>query len=414
MLRSVKPLRIFRMLKTLKAVAAINIGSIYGSSTAIMLAQTFRIPSFVLRVGQVLLVLTLLVHTSACMFWLVKTDSTPAADVDDWMIRNGLSSYERASLSEKYVAAVYFVFTIFTTVGFGDMVPETTEERGNIPMPLHVAYFALLERGVVSCLHLRLNTSFHVDCFARTPSCHFASIVFLCWRECQPCSFVLTSSDVPPFCAVYIILLFYISMLGFGALLAEVQDAMMQRGRFTRIRSGRISGMIDFLREKECPQDVRSSPSFPHFSSATVFLSCVTDFMRATVALSCLVSQIRSRSLSASNACQTRCCFPLHLSLFCPCICFSSFSMNICSLPDFFLSCWSQMEAKIVSWMNFDLECHQTIDSRLEILSELPPNLSRDLQRHLHRWITPMFPTSLETFAGPFLWQDLFFREFFS
>ena len=47
-------------------------------------------------------------------------------------------------------------------------------------------------------------------------------------------------------------------MLGFGALLAEVQDAMMQRGRNNRIRSGRISGMIDFLRESECPQDVRN------------------------------------------------------------------------------------------------------------------------------------------------------------
>lgn len=46
------------------------------------------------------------------------------------------------------------------------------------------------------------------------------------------------------------------SMLGFGALLAEVQDAMMQRGRFLRMRSARISGMIDFLREKDTPPDV--------------------------------------------------------------------------------------------------------------------------------------------------------------
>ena len=165
-LRSVKPLRIFRMLKTLKAVAAINIGSIYGSSTAIMLAQTFRIPSFVLRVGQVLFVLSLLVHTSACMFWLIKTDVTPADEIDDWMIRNNLSIHLHASLSEKYVAAVYFVFTIFTTVGFGDMVPESTSERRENLMPSHLARLAAnIVSFLASCFDLILM-SFYVAYFA--------------------------------------------------------------------------------------------------------------------------------------------------------------------------------------------------------------------------------------------------------
>jgi hypothetical protein len=75
-------------------------------------------------------------------------------------------------------------------------------------------------------------------------------------------------------------------------------------------------------------------------------------------------------------------------------------------LISFSSSCLLQMEAKIVSWMNFDLECHQTIEARLEILHELPPNLSRDLQRHLYRWIPPMQSTPPETFPGPFLQQQ--------
>jgi CBS domain containing-hemolysin-like protein len=181
-LRSVKPLRIFRMLKTLKAVAAINIGSIYGSSTAIMLAQTFRIPSFVLRVGQVLFVLSLLVHTSACMFWLIKTDVTPADEIDDWMIRNNLSIHLHASLSEKYVAAVYFVFTIFTTVGFGDMVPESTSERRENLMASHVARLAA---NIVSFL---------ASCFDLT-SCHFMLPILLVLHE-NDVSFCLFPSSV--------------------------------------------------------------------------------------------------------------------------------------------------------------------------------------------------------------------------
>lgn len=132
-LRSVKPLKVFRMMKTLKAVAATNIGSIYGSSTAIMLSQTFRVPSFVLRVGQVLFLLSLLIHTSACMYWLVKSDSSSAANLADWMNEQNVDvdGKSDATLMEKYIVSVYFVFTIFTTVGFGDITPVNLEERGD-------------------------------------------------------------------------------------------------------------------------------------------------------------------------------------------------------------------------------------------------------------------------------------------
>jgi hypothetical protein len=78
-------------------------------------------------------------------------------------------------------------------------------------------------------------------------------------------------------------------MLGFGALLAEVQDAMMQRGRNNRIRSSKITGMIDFLREKECPQDVRNRQALPHvpksFFQSRVLLRASRDW--------CLVNQLQ-------------------------------------------------------------------------------------------------------------------------
>lgn len=74
---------------------------------------------------QVLTGIGLGVHTCACVFWLCKVLSHPEEDVLAFMDKFNINE----DVKVQYTASFYFITTIITTIGFGDIVPYNTAER---------------------------------------------------------------------------------------------------------------------------------------------------------------------------------------------------------------------------------------------------------------------------------------------
>lgn len=113
--RFLKFLRILRLLRLIKLKSLlVKIEDFIASNTFASL--------FVL--GRISFVIFLIAHWIACGFYYVGTienDNNPVSwtSAEDHVI----------SPAEAYVTALYFAFTTMTTVGYGDIVPRTTQER---------------------------------------------------------------------------------------------------------------------------------------------------------------------------------------------------------------------------------------------------------------------------------------------
>lgn len=77
-----------------------------------------------------------MIHTLGCFFWLVGSlrghaaadaaDAAPGYDSSSWIGEFGLTS---APMAEAYLASLYWAATTATTVGYGDLVPVSADER---------------------------------------------------------------------------------------------------------------------------------------------------------------------------------------------------------------------------------------------------------------------------------------------
>ncbi|KAJ0396851.1 hypothetical protein ATCC90586_002588 [Pythium insidiosum] len=79
-----------------------------------------------LMVLQLVGTIVLVAHLTACGFIMAATNGSVSDGATSWIDANGLRGAPR---SEVYVAALYWAFTMMTTVGFGDIVPITMLER---------------------------------------------------------------------------------------------------------------------------------------------------------------------------------------------------------------------------------------------------------------------------------------------
>ena len=97
-------------------------------------------------------------------FELCRVKLPPGLDMDDMNMIQGIEGSFQwtlycADLSTKYSLSMYFALTTMTTVGFGDIVPETTLEQGitlliqmlgSLSAALIFAYMAVLIQGIDS------------------------------------------------------------------------------------------------------------------------------------------------------------------------------------------------------------------------------------------------------------------------
>jgi len=88
----------------------------------------FQSQVFLSRLFRLLIAITFTVHSVACAYWLVKeAGSESLEEVSLWVQGHGLEA--DASLPDKYIVAAYYITTVFTTVGFGDISADNTSER---------------------------------------------------------------------------------------------------------------------------------------------------------------------------------------------------------------------------------------------------------------------------------------------
>ncbi|EKX37596.1 hypothetical protein GUITHDRAFT_144874 [Guillardia theta CCMP2712] len=206
LVRMLKPVRLLKILRTFRAISMLE-SDVPTSGIISKILRSFRLPSNITRILKVLLVIALIEHASASMFWLVKEHSNSYEDVLLFLEDNGVFTcngdhyFSSPCLLDKYVIATYFVVTIFSTIGFGDISATNSEER------------------------------------------------------------------------IICIVLAYIAALAFGALLAEIQDAVMQMNQQARDLSSLLNRVTDYLREKDVPADLQkrvlSWVRFKHETSVT-------------------------------------------------------------------------------------------------------------------------------------------------
>lgn len=144
-MRLLRPIRLFRLMRMMKMGEKLdNLHPKSGLALRVVDWVTRQVPPFLFPISKCFLKIFLIVHTCVCLFWLVKEATIPYEEISLWVEGFGLDN--KSSFLERYALAFYYVNTIFTTVGFGDVTPLTNEERMAtiILMYMGVFVFSLL------------------------------------------------------------------------------------------------------------------------------------------------------------------------------------------------------------------------------------------------------------------------------
>ena len=138
-LRPIRVFRIFRILNMRKKIEALE--RVINVSVFL---DSLRIPSFVTRMLWNFWWMFFVVHTATCLFWLSKEFSCSESEIESWLedkLINEESKHHlghQASLVQRYILAFYFVNTMFTTIGFGDLVPVNDAERVTVVLLMYI------------------------------------------------------------------------------------------------------------------------------------------------------------------------------------------------------------------------------------------------------------------------------------
>ena len=126
LVRVSKALKLARAMKALRIMARVA----YVLKLISSIGEYLRIPPYVLRVMKIAILLMVLVHLCTCGWWLVKIASNSDEDLVAFEETHGLDvSAPWQGLWDKYVLAFYFVNTVLSTIGFGDIAGKNSAER---------------------------------------------------------------------------------------------------------------------------------------------------------------------------------------------------------------------------------------------------------------------------------------------
>jgi hypothetical protein len=115
----------------------------------------WRIGSLWLRLSRLIMGLILWLSGCACLWWLIyEVEKSPLS----WPYLDApYNNLTYASFWQQYVASMYFISVVFTTVGYGDFVARTVGERAFVIVFVlcNVAVSAYALANVVSWLQVR-------------------------------------------------------------------------------------------------------------------------------------------------------------------------------------------------------------------------------------------------------------------
>ncbi|KAF4722096.1 Potassium voltage-gated channel sub H member 5 [Perkinsus olseni] len=118
-----------RELSAIKLGRTLSLARLGNMTMTIMAKVEYRVQSeiwwIILGVLKLVSALLVMCHWGACLWWLVGKLSIEDHDIS-WITAMDMVDATRA---QQYVAAMYFMTTTLTTVGYGDVTPETHVER---------------------------------------------------------------------------------------------------------------------------------------------------------------------------------------------------------------------------------------------------------------------------------------------
>ncbi|KAK3234484.1 hypothetical protein CYMTET_55268 [Cymbomonas tetramitiformis] len=123
-------LRLFRLIKLLKLLKLANVvremeSELSGEEAA-----------YIMKLSKLVFFITLCTHVNACLWHFMhalgKPDDDETLEADTWLISYwGLfnEDWRTKSMGQNWLASVYWTITTYTSVGYGDIIPQNDGER---------------------------------------------------------------------------------------------------------------------------------------------------------------------------------------------------------------------------------------------------------------------------------------------
>jgi len=153
LVRALKPLRLFKLLKLMRAPEAL--------ARIDRALHSLHVPVTIARLINMFIRCAFVVHSCACIYWLVKESSCTDAEIADFLRDQNLNDAQRAELFDRYTLAFYFVSVIFSTVGFGDVAAINTAERWIVTFLLYVG--VIVFGAMLSEVQNTIEDIYHVE-----------------------------------------------------------------------------------------------------------------------------------------------------------------------------------------------------------------------------------------------------------
>ena len=124
--RSLKLIRVIRLVRLFKLVKLLRQKGSQESD------EIVTVNPIVLKISKLLITLVFIAHFFGCFFaYLTLSDSNnyESDEYLSWWKTDGIPTDISENKSKVYLSAIYWAFTTMTTVGYGDILPQTDTER---------------------------------------------------------------------------------------------------------------------------------------------------------------------------------------------------------------------------------------------------------------------------------------------